>query len=164
MTERLHFHFSLSCTVEGNGNPLWCSCLENPRDGGTWWASVYGVAQSWTQLKRLSSSSIILDTVGWPICGCFGSVAKPRLTHCDPTDCTTQVLCPPLALGVCSSSWPLSWWWCLTILSSAAPFSFGLQSFPASGSGKVSQLFLSGGQSIRASVSASVLPVNIKGW
>ena len=56
-TERLHFHFSLSCTGEGNGNPLQCSCLENPRDGGAWWAAVYGVAQSRTQLKRLSSSS-----------------------------------------------------------------------------------------------------------
>ena len=56
-TERLHFHFSLSCTGEGNGNPLQCSCLENPRDGGTWWAAVSGVAQSRTQLKRLSSSS-----------------------------------------------------------------------------------------------------------
>ena len=51
------FHFSLSCIGEGNGNPLQCSCLENPRDGGAWWAAVYGVAQSWTQLKRLSSSS-----------------------------------------------------------------------------------------------------------
>ena len=50
-TERLHFHFSLSCIGEGNGNPLPCSCLENPRDGGAWWASVYGVAQSRTQLK-----------------------------------------------------------------------------------------------------------------
>ena len=57
MTERLHFHFSLSCTREGNGNPLQCSCLENPRDGGAWWAAIYGVAQSRTRLKRLSSSS-----------------------------------------------------------------------------------------------------------
>ena len=56
-TERLHFHFSLSCIGEGNDNPLQCSCLENPRDGGAWWAAVYGVAQSRTQLKRLSSSS-----------------------------------------------------------------------------------------------------------
>ena len=55
--ERLHFHFSLSCIGEGNGNPLQCSCLENPRDGGAWWAAVYGVAQSQTRLKRLSSSS-----------------------------------------------------------------------------------------------------------
>ena len=56
-TERLHFHFSLSCIGEGNGNPLQCSCLENPRDRGAWWAAVYGVAQSRTRLKRLSSSS-----------------------------------------------------------------------------------------------------------
>ena len=57
MTERFHFHFSLSCIGEGNGKQLQCSCLENPRDGGAWWAAIYGVAQSWTQLKRLSSSS-----------------------------------------------------------------------------------------------------------
>ena len=56
-TERLHFDFSLSCIGEGNGNPLQCPCLENPRDGGAWWAAVYGVSQSRTQLKRLSSSS-----------------------------------------------------------------------------------------------------------
>ena len=56
-TEQLHFHFSLSCIGEGNGNPLQCSCLENPRDRGAWWAAVYGVAQSWTRLMRLSSSS-----------------------------------------------------------------------------------------------------------
>ena len=55
-TERLHFHFSLSRIGEGNGNPLQCSCLENPRDKGAWWAAVYGVTQSQTQLKRLSSS------------------------------------------------------------------------------------------------------------
>ena len=58
-TERLHFHFSLSCIGGGNGHPLQCSCLENPRDGGAWWAAVSGVAQSRTQLKRLSSSRII---------------------------------------------------------------------------------------------------------
>ena len=56
-TERLHFHFSLSCIGEGNGNPLQDSCLENPRDGGAWWAVAYGVAQSRTLPKRLSSSS-----------------------------------------------------------------------------------------------------------
>ena len=55
-TERLHFHFSLSCIGEGNGNPLQCSCLENPRDGGAWRAAIYGVAQSRTRLKQLSSS------------------------------------------------------------------------------------------------------------
>ena len=56
-TARLHFHFSLSCIGEGNGNPLQGSCLENPRDRGAWWAAVYGVAQSRTRLKRLSSRS-----------------------------------------------------------------------------------------------------------
>ena len=77
MTERLPFHFSLSCTGEGNGNPLQCSCLENPRDGGAWWAAVYGVTQSRTRLKRLSSSkserekqilyinAYIWNTEGW---------------------------------------------------------------------------------------------------
>ena len=56
-TKRLHLHFSLSCIEEGNGNPLQCSCLENPRDGGAWWPAVSGVTQSQTRLKRLSSSS-----------------------------------------------------------------------------------------------------------
>ena len=58
-TERHHFHFSLTCIGEGNGNPLQCSCLENPRDRGTQWAAIFGVAQSQTQLKRLSSSMLI---------------------------------------------------------------------------------------------------------
>ena len=56
-TELLHFHFSLSCTGEGNGNPLQNSCLENPRDGEAWWAAIYAVAQNQTRLKRFSSSS-----------------------------------------------------------------------------------------------------------
>ena len=56
-TERLPFHFSLSCIGEGNGNPLQSSCLENPRDGGAWWAAIYGVTQSRTRLKQLSISS-----------------------------------------------------------------------------------------------------------
>ena len=58
-TEWLHFHFSLSLLGEGNGNPLQCSCLENPRDSRAWWAAIYGVAQSRTQLKWLSSSSSV---------------------------------------------------------------------------------------------------------
>ena len=56
-TERLYFHFSLSCIGEGNGNPLQCSCLENPRDGGAWRTAIYGITQSRTRLKQLSSSS-----------------------------------------------------------------------------------------------------------
>ena len=58
-TEQLPFHFSLLCIGEGNGNPLQCSCLENPRDGGAWWAAVYEVARSQTRLKRLSSNSLM---------------------------------------------------------------------------------------------------------
>ena len=62
-TERLHFNFSLPCFGEGNGNPLQYSCLENPRDGGAWWAAVYGVAQSWTRLKRLAAAGGGIDLV-----------------------------------------------------------------------------------------------------
>ena len=72
-TEQLHFNFSLSCIGEGNGNPLQCSCLENPRDGGTWWAAIYGVTQSQTRLKRLSSSSSSI--VNLP-CVSFKCIAK----------------------------------------------------------------------------------------
>ena len=74
-TERLHFHFSLSCTGEGNGNPLQCSCLDNPRDGKAWWAAVYGVAQSRTRLKQLHfhfSLSCIGEGNGNPLpCSCL---------------------------------------------------------------------------------------------
>ena len=68
--ERFHFHFSLSGIGEGNGNPLQCSCLENPRDRGTWWAAVYGVAQSRTRLKRLSSSSSNVNDITAGIVNC----------------------------------------------------------------------------------------------
>ena len=83
----LHFYFSLSCIGEGNGNPLQCSCLENPRDGGAWWAAVYGVAQSRTRLKWLSSSSshiyIYTHTHMWEIYiytrySCMQEIKKPN--------------------------------------------------------------------------------------
>ena len=73
-TKRLHFHFSLSCIGEGNGNPLQCSCLENPRDGGPWWAAFYGVAQSRTRLKRLGRSSVYT----WMILSPFIPLCLPR--------------------------------------------------------------------------------------
>ena len=87
-TEWLHFHFSLSCIAEGNGSPLQCSCLENPRDGGAWWAAISGVAQSRTWMKWLSSSKawggmlllmlfltgVILVACGWA----FGLLVVPR--------------------------------------------------------------------------------------
>ena len=80
-TERLHFPFSLSWIGEGNGNPLCCSCLENPRDGGAWWAAVYGVAQSQTRLKWLSSSSRGKQTV-WLMCMCcLGKKGKSKLYY-----------------------------------------------------------------------------------
>ena len=78
-TERLHFRFSLSCIGEGNGNPLQYSCLENSRDGGAWWASIYGVAQSQTRLKRLNSSS---SSSSHPLTsGESGFCGKPRMCH-----------------------------------------------------------------------------------
>ena len=96
MTERLHFHFSLSCIGEGNGNPLQYSCLENPRERGAWWAAVYGVAQSQTRLKLLSSSSSSLffiyreyklpDPIRNICCCCLA--AQSCLTLCNPMDCS----------------------------------------------------------------------------
>ena len=85
MTEWLHFHFSLSCIGEGNGNPLQCSCLENPRNGGAWWAAVHGVAQSRTRLKRLSSSSSS-SNMGSSVQ--FSLVAQLCPTLCDPMNHT----------------------------------------------------------------------------
>ena len=89
-TERLHFHFSLSCIAEGNGNPLLCSCLENPRDRGVWWAAIYGVTQSWTWLKRLSSSSskptnhlsFLCTILPLGFCTCCSLCHAPVLTVC----------------------------------------------------------------------------------
>ena len=90
-TEPLYFHFSLSCIGEGNGNPLQCSCLENPRDEGAWWAAIYGVTQSRTQLKRLSSSnssSVYLS---------ISSFQFIPPSHLSPLVIIVYVLC----LGVC---------------------------------------------------------------
>ena len=75
-TEWLHFHFSLSCIGEGNGNPLQYSCLENPRDGRAWWAAVYGVTQSQTWLTWLSSSS---SSIAWFITNISGCITKHLL-------------------------------------------------------------------------------------
>ena len=84
-TERLPFHFSLSCIGEGNGNPLQCSCLENPRDGGAWWAAVYGVAQSQTRLTRLiSSSSSSFPTRNWTYTPCIGRCSLNHQGNSEP--------------------------------------------------------------------------------
>ena len=108
-TERLQFHFSLSCIGEGNGNPLQCSCLENPRDGGAWWAAVYGVAQSRTRLKRLSSSSsmnqdrekLTLNSVQFRRSVVSNSLQPHESQH-------ARLLCPSPTPGVHSDSCPSS--------------------------------------------------------
>ena len=99
-----------------------------------------------SRLLLLFSSSVVSN-----------SLRPHGLQHARPS-------CPSLSPGVCSNSYPLGWWCYLTISSFAALFSFRLQSFPASGSFPMSQLFTSGGQSIGASASASVLPMNIQDW
>ena len=123
-TERLHFHSSLSCIGEGNGNPLQCSCLENPRDGGAWWAAVYGVAQSRTQLKRLSSSS----SRSWepdqvtPYFKCSKSLAKqakgnsavattsrwPFYQRCYPENPTDRLECKQHTFLINKEGWRLA--------------------------------------------------------
>ena len=92
MTERLHFHFSLSCIGEGNGHPLQCSCLENPRDGGAWWAAICVVAQSRTRLKRLSSSSRRLPKAG--------TLVFPLLCPWNSPSKNTGVGCHALLQGI----------------------------------------------------------------
>ena len=104
-TERLHFHFSLSCIGGGNGTPLQCSCLENPRDGGACWAAVYGVAQSRTRLKRLSSSSLHKH------CELLGSTPGMHLWKCIHLtgmhlDLTEG--CWEMTLNTCDTGLP--WW------------------------------------------------------
>ena len=84
MTERLPFHFSLSCIGEGNGNSLQCSCLENPRDGGAWQAAIYGVAQSQTRLKWRSSSS-----------SSSSSSSRVQRHHSFSSESTSRILCLP---------------------------------------------------------------------
>ena len=84
-TDRLHFHFSLSCIGEGNGNSLQCSCLENPRVGEAWWAAVSGVSQSWTRLKQLSSSSGSSEMKDFAcMLNCFSHVPLCDLIGCNP--------------------------------------------------------------------------------
>ena len=97
MTEQLPFLFSLSCIGEGHGNPLQCSCLENPRDGGPWWAAVYGVAQSRTRLKRLSSSSSSIADL--QCCNSFRYTAKQlsqtyTCIHSPPNPLPSKLLQP----------------------------------------------------------------------
>ena len=113
-TEWLHFHFSLSCIGEGNGNPLQCSCLENPRDRGAWWAAVYGVTQSWTRLKQLSSSSRI-SSVQFSCSEVSDSLWPHGLQH-------IRLPCLSPTPGACSNLSPSRQWCHPNISSSVVPF------------------------------------------
>ena len=141
---------------EGNGNPLQYSCLENPMDGGAWWATVHGVTKSWTWLSDFAfngdtdivqfSHSVVSDSL-WP----------HGLQHARPS-------CPSPTPGAYPNPCPLNQWCHPTISFSVIPFSSCLLSFPASGSFPMSQFFTSGGQSIGVSTSASILAMNIQDW
>ena len=148
MTEWLHFHFSLSHIGERNGNPLQCSCLENPRDGGAWWAAVYGISQSQTWLKWRSSSK---HKALRPKFNSVESLSRVQFFVTPWTaahQASLSSLTPVAYLNSCSSRQ-----WCHpTISSSVIPFSSCLQSFPAFGSFPMSQFFASGGQSISFSL------------
>ena len=109
------YHFSLSCIGEGNGNPLQCSCLENPRDREAWWAAVYGIAQSWTRLKRLSSSSSSLSSLQKCLFNCLSHSKNFwffvfLLLILDDTIYTLETVNYILALAVITCHLPLQRW------------------------------------------------------
>ena len=171
MTERLHFHFSLSCIGEGNGNPLQCSCLENPRDRGARGLPSMGwhrVGHDWSDLATVkdghgmgegegvknweSSTETLLPLFSWVS---FFVTPWTAARQASLSFTISQSLCKLMSTEsvMCHP----------TISSSVIPFSSCPQSFPASGSFPLSWLFTSNGQSIGASASASVLPMNIQG-
>ena len=118
-TERLHFHFSLSCTREGNGNPLQCSCLENPRDGGAWWAAVYGVTQSQTRLKWLSSLDLTFQ-VPLQYCSLQHQTLLPSPVTSTFRCCFCFVFVFSFFLDLFLHSFPVAYW---------APTNLGSSSF-----------------------------------
>ena len=190
-TERFHFPFSLSCIGEGDGNPLQCSCLENPRDGRAWWAAVYGVAQGQTRLYWLSSSSssssafwhiiIWIETMlgGYQQKIPVLNARKPRLRESNLNVPFTQ-LALLFSLSVMSCSlWPcglqharlpcplLSPWFC----SNSCPLSKWCHPIISSSVAPFfcPRSFAASGSSyevvkVGASVSSSALPMNIQGW
>ena len=108
MTEWLHFPFSLSCVGEGNGSPLQYSCLENPRDSGAWWAAVYGVTQSQTRLKWLSSSRSKQNMDG----KCLGKTACSRKHRSEWLHLVLNATMPECDLrNNLASLWKLAWWY-----------------------------------------------------
>ena len=139
----------------GHGSPLQYSCLENLMNRGAWWATVHRISKNQTLLMQLSKQICRTISVQFSHSVMSNSLRPHGLQH-------TRLPCPSPTPGVCSNSCPSSQWCHPTISSSVIPFSSHLQSFPASGSFPMSQLFTSDGQSIGVSASASVLPVNIQ--
>ena len=171
-TKRLCFHFSLSCIGGGNGNPLQYFYLENPRNRGAWWVAVYGVAQSQTRLKWFSTSSIHKHTLSVVI-SFYSSVSSNAISvqfsHSVMSNslqpCGLQHARLPYPLPTpeaCSHSCLSSLWCHPTISFSVVHFSSCLQSFPASGSFRMSQFLASGGQSIGVSASETILPMILR--
>ena len=132
-TERLHFHFSLSCIGEGNGNPLQCSCQENPRDGEAWWAAIYGVARSRTRLKQLSSSSRIYHRLITKFAIIFSpffiSMAYGTWLWISSHDEVACISHPLMLCWVCDLFWPTQWVRC-NILVCASIYSLGTKPLP----------------------------------
>ena len=157
------------CPGEGSGDPLQCSCLEKPMDRGAWWATVLGVTKSWMCLSdwHFHFHTIIgiqEERKGRCLVLCAFDSSVQSLSRVWLWPCGlkhSRPPCPSSTLGVYSDSCLLSQWCHPNISSSVVPFSC-LQSFPASGSFPMSQLFTSGGQSIGVSASTSVLPMNIQ--
>ena len=137
------------------GNPLQYSCLENPMDREAWWTIVIGLQIAGHKCKWLSMHTQISVQFSCPVVS--DSLRPQGLQH-------ARLPCPSPTPSACSNTCPLSWW-CHPIISpSGVPFSSCLQSCPEPGSFQMSQFFTSDGQSIEASASASVLPVNIQDW
>ena len=133
-TEQLHFHLSLSCTGEGNGNPLQCSCLENPRDRGAWWAAIYGATQSWTRLKRRSSSSssssssVCVESLGFPTYSIMSSACSDNFTSSGPhtlegprMETFGSFLQSRVADCFCNACYPCDLWYFLIFASAKSP-------------------------------------------
>ena len=148
---------------EGNGNPLQDSCLGNPMDRRAWWATVHGVAKSWTWLIHLNYT--VMKCSVWHI---VRNITSVQFSHTVVSDSLwlhgLQRASPSPTPGACSNSCPLSLWCHPTISSSVIPFSSCFQSFPASGSFPMTHFFESGILSIGVSDSASILPMSIRKW
>ena len=150
--------FYIPPTVEeGNGNPLQCSCMENPRDRGAWWVTVYGITQNQTGLKRLSSSTSNSTRVFQSV-QFSRSVVSDSLWPHESQHARPSCLSPPP--GVNSNSRPSSQWCHPTISSSVVPLASCPKSLPASESFPMSQIFPWGGQRTGVSALASFPPKN----